>query len=777
VTIPGATATAPPLNLPPASEPPTPPGRKVHTARAELVLARDHAWALRHVPLDPDPLTGIAKCFGQLRPDQSDRIEIILDLQPLTRAAARRRARRALGHHHRKQQGHASKTARFFEGFWNGNGTPAVRPPLERGLRRRGEVRDERELANALLSTDPHFRFQLLIRVQSEERLRAAALLQALLAAFDEFDGDNEFKVAGIRLPTGRYLGADGWWSKGRFDRRIDRWRFGGDTNNIVSSTEIAGLLKPPTAKCLSPHVLRAGVVAPAPRDLPLYDPQRPDDLFPIGVIERDGRQVIAAVPLADTYFSYTPGKSRFGKTESTLVRFVALARAGHGCLFLDPHADALARAKPYLADHADRLVELSIAQQGDTAMQVGWNPFDTRRLTRATLEPRLRMITDGIATALGWNSTAPRAATLLQMATQSLLELSMQLPAELAPTIFQIPTILTNDEWRARVTPLLSQPVKEWWDHTYDRYPPEASTPVTNFIYRMRSVESVAALFGASKSTYDLRAAMDNRQIVLVRLRGMGEVDKLIASFVMFDLLNAAMSRTDVAPDQRSEFHIFADEVQSYDGAVKAQVQALLEQSAKMGIRLHLLNQNPKSLQESTLRAVLTNMSHLFCARIDAASARLVSSNLVGDFDHDILLELPKYEFIGQVTLAGEATTPFRFRGLALDHVFEPANGPDVAGMEQRIAANSGQRPIAETLAALETLHDRIAEHLDTHRTSTANTRPTNDHTGGRARTPLHTRHPLTHAYPHPPPDPTRPDSGEAGEGSGAKVIPLPNF
>jgi hypothetical protein len=48
-------------------------------------------------------------------------------------------------------------------------------------------------------------------------------------------------------------------------------------------------------------------------------------------------------------------------------------------------------------------------------------------------------------------------------------------------------------------------------------------------------------------------------------------------------------------------------DEVQSYDGAASGNLAALLEQSAKFGLRAVLLNQNPERLSAATLNALTT--------------------------------------------------------------------------------------------------------------------------------------------------------------------------
>ena len=52
-------------------------------------------------------------------------------------------------------------------------------------------------------------------------------------------------------------------------------------------------------------------------------------------------------------------------------------------------------------------------------------------------------------ASAMGWGTVNNRAMTLTQMAAQSLCELGMRLPADLQPTIFQMTTILADEDWR----------------------------------------------------------------------------------------------------------------------------------------------------------------------------------------------------------------------------------------------------------------------------------------------------------------------------------------
>lgn len=684
----------------------------VFVARAELTLARDDLAPLREVPLDPDPLTLFARVFAGLRDDLGEQADVVVDLMPLTPAQIRRRRQRAL-------QGNGKpKGRKLVEQLLVGLGHA---PPRSRGGTGSGEGSLEqlerravdRQLMAALRGTEPMFAIQALIRVSSKVKGRPQAHLHALIGAFDQWAGDNYFRVAGRRI-LGRHLGADLPWRRRRFDVRLERGLFRPVKHAVVGARQLAGLLKPATVHCSATNVVRTGgVVPPPPQGLPTYTGEK--DLLPLGMISSlDGERRVG-VPLADTFFSYVAGRSRYGKTESNLVRFVALAHAGHGALYLDPHADALERVKPYLTDLADRVVELSIARGLTAGRQAGWNPFSMQGLGAEALEDRFGAIVDAIAAATGWSDINARALSITQMAARSLLELALILPDELAPTIFQVTRLLADDDWRAAVVPHLSGEVADYWNSRFPRLSEDAITPLTNLIDRMRSSPTIASLLGSSRSTYGIRQAMDRGEIVLVRLRGTSVVDRLIASFVVNDLVQAALSRVELPPQRRRPFHVFLDEVQSYDSATKGLIASLLEETAKYGIRVHAANQQPTRLSPTTLNAILTNRSHLMSSAVGYDSARLLAKEWGSAVAPETITRLDKYQFVAQVTLHGEVSAPFRMRGLSLEETWHELYHPEaVADLEASIDVNSGRRAVGEILADLHSLDERIVDHLE---------------------------------------------------------------
>ncbi|MEX0657693.1 MAG: hypothetical protein WD080_01030 [Egibacteraceae bacterium] len=695
-------------------------GRRVYVARAELVLARDGACPLRELPLKPDPLEGFVRAGGLVRGDLGESASVVVDLLPLS-PAEQARHRRQL----RAKSGGPGSSGRW-QNLWeqarSGAGHPV--PPRrsrtggpDQEIQRLVERRDLRVLADRLTATDVLFGVQVLIRCTSSIRGRPQALLQALVAAWEAWAGHNWLRIHGTHLGVA-FLGSDSLWRRRSFDQRFASGRFDPARGGVVTAHEIAGWLKPPTRHCHAPGVARSGgYVPPPPHALPTFTTAR-RDLLPLGLVTGPEGPRMAGVGLADTYFSYMAGRSRFGKTELAINQFIHLARAGHGCFFLDPHEDGLERIKPHLTDIADRVVEVNLAPRGLDHRQVGWNLFTMHGRRPDELETRLAAVVDSFASALRWGEINNRALTLTAMAAKSLLELSRHLPAELAPTVFQITSLLADADWRAAVLPWLSRDCQAFWSTRFPRLPGDAITPVTNLVDRLSSSTAVKGLLGSPTSAYDVRRCMDAGKVVLACPAGTGDKDRLVANFLVYDLLQAALSRKDTPPERRRPFYVFLDEVQTYDGASRGNLAALLEQSAKYGVRAFLLNQNPERLTAATFDAVTTNRSLLATTTVNARAAAVLAREYAGEVTAQTITKLERFTYLASVTLGRDVTPPFLVRGVPVSEMWADCYRPeDLPALAAAMDQGSGRRRVGDVAAELDGLDGRILEHLQTRR------------------------------------------------------------
>jgi hypothetical protein len=675
--------------------------------RAELVLARASSEPLRAAGLDPDPLSGFARAIDALDPAGGDGVTICVDLLPVT-PGKRRRLRRRLLRRARHRVPSPSPGEELTDLLGGGGRRRGGVPPAELVEQRVGR----QALARKLGTDEPLFEMQVLIRVASPVPGRAKAQLGGILAGFDAFAGENHLRVSGLRIPGVAFLGSDLPGRRRGFDRRLATGLFRPARRRVVTASEIAGLLKPPSKQCASPNVLRSGgAVHPPPRGLPTFAGQA--GLLPLGNVETEVGKRMVGVPLRDTFFFYMAGRSRFGKTETAIGQFLHVARSGHGCLFLDPHLDALNRIKGYLTEDGlrERVVEVNLA---DLDRQPAWNLFAVAGRSPRRAAGQVDAVVDAFASALRWDEVNARALNLTTQAAQALVDLAHQLPAELAPTIFEIPVLLSDDDWREAVLPSVSPPVRQFFRERFPRLSPEAITPVTNLIDRLRAAPSTAALLGNPLASYDIRAAMDRGQIVLVCPGSGSGRDRLIANFVVYDALHGAKSRADVPPERRREFYMWLDEVQIYDGASSGTLAALLEQVAKFGVRALLLNQNPERLTAATRDAVTTNRSHLVTTALNAKAAGLLARELGGEVSAETIGQLPRFHSLASITLDGEISRPFRLGGVPVEELFPGECHPEgLPALDAAIDGSLGRAPVAETLDRLDRHPQEIAKHL----------------------------------------------------------------
>jgi hypothetical protein len=671
--------------------------------RTELVLARPSVEPLARLGPKPDPLQPFAAAIGRLHA-RGETASVCVDLLPASGFRGTRLRRRL-----RREARRLHGERRDFSALLNGEEGRRGRPDPDEQVERRGAVQ---AVDAKLRDSGELFEAQILLRCEAPSRGRAKVAMAGLLAAFRPMADRNRFRASGLPIPGVAFLGSDVALRRRSFDRRFSTGLFRPARKTILTARELAGFLKPPTVHCGPRNVLRSGALLSPPPELPTFAESR-DDLIPLGRVNSESGERVVGVRVADTFFTYIAGRSRYGKTETAIAQFVHLVRAGHGGLFLDPHGDGLERIEPYLADSVEpeRIVRIDLGPGSSPAEQPGWNLFELGAGAGES-EARVEAVVDAFASALEWGERSTRAINLTTQAASALAAISAHLDPDLAPTIFQIPTLLSDSEWRAAVLPFLPRSAQRFWTDRFPLLAAEAITPVTNMVDRLRASSAITALLGQSRSSYRVREAMDEGKIVLACPGAGGTRDRLIANLLLFDLLHAARGRAELAPERRRPFWVFLDEVQSYDGAASGNLAALLEQSAKFGLRAVLLNQNPERLSAATLNALTTNRSHLLASTLNSHAASLLTKEWGGQPSPAALTKLERYHFVAQVTHQGALSAPFALGGVRVEDVVEkPASRGGAAA--RRRGCDGAPRAASDMAAQLDGHDDRILAAL----------------------------------------------------------------
>jgi hypothetical protein len=669
--------------------------------RTELVLARPSVEPLARLAPQPDPLQPFAAAIGRLH-SRGEAASVCVDLLPASGFRGTRLRRRL-----RREARRIHGERRDWAALLNGEERRRGRPDPDEQVERRGAVQ---AVDAKLRDCGELFEAQILLRSEAATQMRAKVAMAGLLAAFRPMADRNRLRASGLPIPGLAFLGSDAPLRRRSFDRRFSTGLFRPARKTILTARELAGFLKPPTVHCVVRDVLRSGALLSPPPNLPTFEERR-DDLIPLGRVTTESGERIVGVQTADTFFTYIAGRSRYGKTETAIAQFVHLVRVGHGGLFLDPHGDGLERIEPYLDGvEAERIVRIDLGPGSSSAEQPGWNLFGLGAGAGES-ETRVEAIVDAFASALEWGERSTRAINLTTQAASALAGIAARLDPDLAPTIFQVPTLLSDGEWRQAVLPFLPRTAQRFWNDRFPLLAAEAITPVTNMVDRLRASSSITALLGQSRSTYRVREAMDGGKIVLACPGAGGTRDRLIANLLLFDLLHAARGRAELAPAERKPFWVFLDEVQSYDGAASGNLAALLEQSAKFGLRAVLLNQNPERLSAATLNALTTNRSHLLASTLNSHAASLLTKEWGGQPSPLALTKLERYRFIAQTTFRGSLSEPFALGGVRVEDVIEKPAGERRACEGRRRAV--GRRAATDVAAHLDSLDDRILTAL----------------------------------------------------------------
>ncbi|MFF4344723.1 ATP/GTP-binding protein [Kitasatospora sp. NPDC001540] len=709
--------------------------RPEFVARAELTLAMPDHLALRRVPLRPDPLQGITAALSSVNQEDGEQADVVLDLVPVTAQQLNRRRKQLL---RSGRRGRGSEPV--LPGMPHGGGTSldlgGLVAQVAREVKQSGssaggrggpgfynEGLSVRADMTAVLGKflphepkEPVFAFQLLVRATSRVEGRELMLLDEIITALEIWSGDNQWKEAGLNLLV-RRVGADSVLYRRQFDRRFATGEFSPrGRRRWVNGSEIAGLLKPPTAHNAHTKLPDASVPLP-PLDLVEYTGQR--DLLPLGFVTgADGREFLVGVPLRWVLFGLFLGKSGYGKTEMSLIQAISLAHSGHGVMFLDPHGDGWGKAKRFLSHESlyDRLWEIDLSITDPDAMVASWNPLSMQGRQPKDIPKVVSAIVDSFASALNWGDTSGRAKTILTRSVQTLTYLSYKFAEaghpELAPTVFQLQALLMDEDWRKLVTSYLPPRLQSFWRNSFPRYPAEAAPVVTNLVERLDSSDALKAFLGSPESTYDIRRAMDEGKVVFVCPEGSGDTDRIISCLLIYDLFRAGLSRRNIHPSQRRPFWTFIDELTAVDGASKGHLAAITEQLRKYQVKLLAMTQMMQRLSAPTRAGLLQNLSILSSTAADVEEAALVTKRWGGAVDPNTVVKLQPYHYVMSVNQGSGMSAPFRVRGASVEEAYTLYDNPGGADhLQQALNRNLRRRPVGQILSELETLDDRIYE------------------------------------------------------------------
>jgi hypothetical protein len=408
-------------------------------------------------------------------------------------------------------------------------------------------------------------------------------------------------------------------------------------TGFLVNSAELAGLVHIPQAKLL-------GCRMPP---IPILEtlPVRNESLLsgtPIGTCDYAGAKTTVCIPPEPRSRS-THIIARPGQTKSTTIAFMALddLENGMGVAVLDPHGDLVQSLLYQIKEeHIERTIYFDPGERNHIPL---WNP-----LNRNSGQSVSRTADDLVAAiksvVTGWGD---RMEHLLRNGIFALL----QLPNS---TLFDLSNLLrrgTDESERIRkaiLEVLDNETAYQFWKKDFDNYSNEALDPPKHKLSKLLLSDTVSLMLSQPEHLIDFRRIMDEGKILLINLSTIGSDEREILGCFMLSLLHqAALSRSELPPEMRRQFHIHVDEAHRF--IASDAIEDLISEPRKFGVSLTLAHHYLRQFGTKKIDA-LSSVGTTIIMNVDANDGRYLTKDLQKLVKSEDLITLEKGEAIARI-------------------------------------------------------------------------------------------------------------------------------
>ncbi len=295
------------------------------------------------------------------------------------------------------------------------------------------------------------------------------------------------------------------------------------------------------------------------------------------------------------TRHQYIIGKSGSGKSVLLWNQAVQDIENGEGVCVVDPHGDLIDDIAACVPKH--RAKDVVMFDPGDKERPMGLNILETtsaEQWDRASLDAMEIFIK-----LFGNEIFGPRIQHYFRNACLSLME-----DTEEGATLIDIPRMFIDEEFQKyKVSKVKNVVVRNFWENemanTGDREKQEMIPYFTSKFGPFVTNTTMRNIIGQTKSAFNVREVMDNQKILLINLsKGkIGGINSQLLGLVVVSKINmAAMSRADMAAEDRKDFYLYVDEFQNFASDTFA---TILSEARKYRLNLIMAHQYIAQLSE----------------------------------------------------------------------------------------------------------------------------------------------------------------------------------
>jgi hypothetical protein len=346
-------------------------------------------------------------------------------------------------------------------------------------------------------------------------------------------------------------------------------------------------------------------------------------------------------------------GRTGAGKSTELVALAADDIAAGRGLTFLDPHGDAVARLLDAVpASHAHRVHLLELASKDRPR---AFNPIE---LDGADPELVAAQFVDTMRDL--YFATLGSAHRQIQYLRNALMTLLTMPPGADGPwTLDSLYSLFVDPRFRENFTRGLKDPVlAAFWTHQWQADSRRGNDPSADAILSklgaFLSYPSIRAIVSAPVSTIRPRRIMDDGDVLLVDLSGVGrDYMRLFGSLLIARYGVAALGRQRVPAANRTPHTLYVDEVHNFD---TSSLRGIPAEGRKFGLWIVMATQYLKGLGMELQSAIRANVATMMLLQPSAEDAGPLAE-LVAPLTERDLINLPRFRMAVRTELGGETS------------------------------------------------------------------------------------------------------------------------